>query len=322
MQFFLRFVAVYFIIGLLVIAIFRDNPMHVIQAMGSVLGNSVAFFLERAWGVLVLFAAMFLFLPWRVLVGRLPRAFVALIAANAFFLVFTMVKSTLPNIIPFYSDPFWAALDRVIHFGIDPWKITHALGAKFPVNLAEFIYMDMWLIPAMFLPVILVLFDDDQARVSRYLKLYLLAWAGIGTVLALAGMSAGPIYYDRIEMSDRFAGLLMALKSAGISDSPIGATHEYLWSIYASKGQALGSGISAFPSVHVAMVGVYALYMVDRTKWLWPVSVALVLIYLFLSVHLGWHYAIDGYVSLLVVFLGWKYLNRHKTTSDRRGLDV
>ena len=83
-----------------------------------------------------------------------------------------------------------------------------------------------------------------------------------------------------------------------------------LWNVYVDHGQAFGSGISAFPSVHVAMAVVTSLYLAERSRWLAPVGIAFVAIILFMSVYSGFHYAIDGYASILVVATAYG-LERH-----------
>jgi len=83
---------------------------------------------------------------------------------------------------------------------------------------------------------------------------------------------------------------LTALRSQGI-----------LWQGYIGAGDIKFYGISAMPSMHVALPVLYMLAGFRENRWLgWAFLVYLIAI-LIGSVHLGWHYAIDGYVSILVV---------------------
>ena len=68
-------------------------------------------------------------------------------------------------------------------------------------------------------------------------------------------------------------------------------------------GTFIGSGISAMPSLHVAMAYLLYLAVSARLKLIALVYVGLIWIG---SVHLGWHYAVDGLLSILVVFLIWR----------------
>ncbi len=316
MRNFLRFVAFYFLAGIVFVTLVRDDPVALIADLGSSLPTSALFFVQKAWWLIAAFAALFFVLPRGELVSRIPRAFLVLMACNLFFLTFTMVKTSLPYAVPFWADPPLAALDRAMHFGVDPYVLTHALAAWIPPAAAMGLYMGVWLVPAMYLPVILVLFDADRARVGRFLLLYAVGWAVLGSVLALLGMSAGPIFYDRLLGGDRFAGLEEALVASGIMSSTVGGVQDFLWSVYETGTQGVGSGISAFPSVHVGMACVVALYLYERARWLAPLAVAIVAAFQFLSVHLGWHYAVDGYASIAVIVATWAWARRRQSAAD------
>jgi hypothetical protein len=59
------------------------------------------------------------------------------------------------------------------------------------------------------------------------------------------------------------------------------------------------------PSIHVAMPLVYALAARATAPWLAVAFGIYGLLILVGSVHLGWHYAVDGYVSLVLVVALW-----------------
>jgi hypothetical protein len=62
----------------------------------------------------------------------------------------------------------------------------------------------------------------------------------------------------------------------------------------------------------MAMVTVIAAYAVERVRTLLIPAILIVAIYQFLSVYLGWHYAIDGYASILGVLAMHRWLRRRK----------
>jgi hypothetical protein len=80
---------------------------------------------------------------------------------------------------------------------------------------------------------------------------------------------------------------------------------EALWTSYLTGGGGLVSGISAMPSMHVAMPALFAVAAWRRARALamalWVYTAVIVVG----SVHLGWHYAVDGYASILLVFPIW-----------------
>ncbi len=312
-----RITMFYIIVGAAVILLFRDNPVALIAEIAEKLPAALSLFIDLGgWSLPVLGLVLF-FVPRDDLLRRLTHGLIAIFLTTAFFLVFTMLKTTMPYILPFWADPLMAGLDRALHFGHDPWAVTHLFKAWFNADLMGQVYFSAWLGPAMFLPVILILTDGNVARVNRFVWLYAFAWIVLGNVLALAFLSAGPVYFDRLVGSDEFAGLAASMAQAGISSGNVGIAQDHLWQIYTSGAQQAGSGISAFPSVHIAMISVIALYIYERWRWLAPLSAFLVLSYLFLSVYLGWHYAVDGYFSLLAVTGVWVWLRRRADTGDR-----
>ncbi len=263
--------------------------------------DAFVFFGQKALWIVVLFVGLLAVSDRQKLMGRVKVGVVTLLACNVLFLTFTLVKTTLPRAVHFWADPMLADIDRVLGFGQAPWRITHAVADWIPVGLGESIYMGLWVVPAMYMPMVLVLFDDSEERKARFLRLYVMIWVVLGSVMALALMSAGPVYYDRLHDSERFTALHRAMSRNGIADSPVGLVQEHLWTVYNRRGQSAGSGISAFPSIHIAMVMLWALYLGERWRWTWPLGTALVVIFLVLSVHFGWHYAVDGYASILIV---------------------
>ncbi|MEL7213635.1 MAG: phosphatase PAP2 family protein [Pseudomonadota bacterium] len=235
----------------------------------------------------------------------------AVLALLLFQPAFTLFKTTLPAILPFFADPLFAELDRALHFGTDPWVFAHALDEYFNVQILMEFYLTGWAIPAFFLPMVMAATDRDPARVNRTLIVFMFAWAGIGNVLALAGLSAGPVYYDRLLGTERFTEMMAVLEAKGIFASSIGETQESLWQFYIEGAQALGSGISAFPSVHVAVATAVALYMYERHPLLLIPGGLFWTAVMILSVYTGYHYAIDGYAStLLVAGLWWALVRK------------
>ena len=133
----------------------------------------------------------------------------------------------------------------------------------------------------------------------------MLAWWIGGGLLAVAFSSAGPVYYDELGLSpDPYVGLFAYLNDA---DTRIPLwfldTQQMLWDGYIGKIPALG--ISAMPSMHNASAVLFALAFAHVSKKLgWFFAVYAVMILLG-SVHLGWHYAIDGYAGILIAAFSW-----------------
>ena len=311
MVLFLRFSLAYFCVALLIILTTRSNglePLYFTLHQGVMIAPDLA----KVIGVaIVLVMALSLLARDRKRMGEtLTLVAFGAVATILFHISFALIKTSLPYMVPFYADPFWARLDQSLHGGTAPWVYAHKIAALLPFDVKKSfpLYLEYWAIPALYLPVLMAAFDRDQNRVGRMITLYLVVWVLIGNVMALAGMSAGPIFYDRLYGGDTFAGLHQALVANGVNDTMVGRVQDGLWHLYSEQLQAFGSGISAFPSVHVGAILVGAIYLWERSKWLLPIGLAYVIVILFLSIYTGYHYAIDGYISILVVMLSWRFL--------------
>lgn len=84
--------------------------------------------------------------------------------------------------------------------------------------------------------------------------------------MRVVGSSAGPIFYDRLFDPDLFDDLTASLRSSGAGQAILRIS-DYLYSSYTSRQASIGTGISAMPSSHVAMVTLNALLLgnINRT---------------------------------------------------------
>lgn len=310
MRTFFLFTAAYLIFAILFAPIFMDGGMTGFLAVtrsAILLWHTGKYFLI---GILIGLVLLVLTVDKHVLRARLPVIGLALAASVFIHAGFTILKNVMSFITPYFADTFIANVDRALHFGVDPWVIAHWMGDYLPTNLMIYSYLTIWALPAFALPVIIALTDGDKARMSRTLILYAVAWIFVGNVMAFGGLSVGPVYFDRLLGGDRFAELTTALVQTGVTSSGLGKTQAALWEIYSGQSALIGSGISAFPSVHVAIATVAAIYMWERSKYLAPLAVTFLFFTLYLSIFTGYHYAVDGYVSIIVIFGLWWVLRR------------
>lgn len=215
---------------------------------------------------------------------------------------FSTFKTAIPRVVPFYADPVLADLDAFIHGG-NPGEVVHMLVPRWAQYPLANLYGPIWFVLWFGLMAVVALHPDRRFR-QRYFWAMALTVAGLGTAAATALSSVGPVFYAEFFGSDRFAPLMAAVAGSAAGEY-MQIASGYLLGSYRTGASVTGGGISAMPSMHLAVVTLNALMLgrLDRRAglmgWLY---VGLILVG---SVYLGWHYAIDGYASIAAVALIW-----------------
>jgi len=213
--------------------------------------------------------------------------------------LFLPLKVAIPAEVPFWLDAPLAAGERAL-FGTDPWRILdHWLGwATVPLDRLY----GLWL-PVQSIVVFAAILTAPSPRKSRALMAYSLAWLILGVASAALLSSAGPIFFDRLYGGNAFGDLGKVLHArdawmaVGESDA--------MWASFASGKPGLVAGISAMPSLHVAI----SLWMVLVARSVAPRALVVAVAYFILvwiaSVQLGWHYVADGLIGALGMLAIW-----------------
>lgn len=238
---------------------------------------------------------------------------VPMLLLPTFMSLFSSMKSVIHLVQPFYLDELLMRADRFIHFGHDPWRITHGILGTAGLSVTLNYFYNLWF----FIMFSYVLWQIVNVRFGpkrlQFLTSFVIIWPLIGSLLAVLLSSAGPVYYGDIVGDHSIFGPMMdQLRQFDhqYKDSFFGIfaldMQDMLWADYLRNDTNIGSGISAMPSMHVAVAAL--LYFSGRqvSKYIgWGMLVFLVLIEIG-SVHLGWHYAVDGYVSILLTWIVWR----------------
>lgn len=311
MLFSVKFAVAHLCLAFLVTLSFHDNGLALFGQKMLELAQLVPELLVVASGLVCIGLASNALTRSRPHTEVIAQVCMAAVFVCLFQTTFSMVKNSIPQIVPFYADPYLAKIDKALHFGVDPWELAYWILPKLPDNILTTVYAKIWTLAALLLPFLIAMFDTNPQRVKRTMILYLIAWFFIGNVLAILGSSVGPVFYDQLMNASRFSEFRSTLQQSGTDDPLFFAMQASLWWNYASNAQNLGTGISAFPSVHTAMAFVMASYLYDLSKHLLPISIGLVASILFLSIYTGYHYAVDGYFSILAMSLvRWWLLKR------------
>lgn len=221
---------------------------------------------------------------------------------------FTSYKLAIPGIVPFYVDPWLANLDRAI-FGTDAWRLTHAVIGPMGTMVIDRVYT-LWFV-IMMLYIGWFCFTRNQVLQLRGLFSYLIIWAVLGNFLATALSSVGPCFYSHFYHSSRFEPLMQVLES-GDGQHRLFALEEMNFLLDSFGKNRFGAGISAMPSLHVSIAFLCFLVAREYAETLAFKSLAFAFFVTIMigSVHLGWHYAVDGIVGVLGVGLVWWWTGR------------
>ena len=261
--------------------------------------------LEATIGVVVL-AAFFRFLchlarMWRADVAHpiaelrsdfrpALRSFAPIVAGVVIIVLFlysiTFLKSMITTLVPFWSDDLFAAMDRALFINSE----ALALALK-PVLPAFGLYYGFW--HAVHLGSILWVLHWRGGNKARHILSFMLSWT-MGMSLAYLFASAGPLFTGAYDPA--------------VAPPTVRLAAEFLWANYQAQGALIGGGISAFPSMHVALAAWFAIVLKDRGHpW---IGVAYLLSIYFCSIVLGWHYAVDGAAGIAVTLVADRLAKR------------
>lgn len=251
------------------------------------------------WLVMMLLLVQALFRPDRLNGQALGAALFAIGGQALFYAGFHATKLLVPVPAGFWADAALARLDAWLHGGSAFALYDRLAGGLFPDAWIDFYYAPLWLCLAFVFPILLIIHDDDVRRRLHYLRLNLLVWVVLGNVLAILFASAGPVFHARTGDAAQFADVTAFLHSQRAVMPDIIHIQDHLWEQH--RQGMLGTGISAFPSLHVAAAIVPVVYALERWRWRALPLLLHPLIVQYCSVRTGYHYALDGYASLLGV---------------------
>ena len=180
----------------------------------------------------------------------------------------------------YWADPFLANLDRGL-FGTDPWRLF----ISFNGPIIDRAYVT-WL-PVKFSLLVALVCAPESPKKARALLSYFLIML-TGSIGQYALPSAGPLFHQPVPLNQ------------WVADS-----RDYLWQAYVTGHGRVGSGISAMPSMHVAIAMWMALVVRAYVPKLAVLGFGYLILIFIGSIALGWHYATDSIAAVGIALLAW-----------------
>jgi hypothetical protein len=246
-----------------------------------------------------------------------PLLFACLLASfNAF-------KQMILPLAGFGWDPALAQADKALFLGTDPWRLTHAVFSSPQATVwIDRIYHG-WFVPMSLGLIVCAWMPGATFRLrTQYMLSYIGVWIGIGSVLAFLMPSAGPCFYEhyvggQASFHELMAQLASAQTETGVTLTSV-SNQGLLLNLFMSDKLAVGGGISAMPSVHNGLALLFALaaFRLNRIAG-WVLAAYAFFIWLG-SIHLGWHYALDGLVGGALTYGIWLISGRIAAALDSR----
>ena len=237
----------------------------------------------------------------------------------AFMPFFSTLKSMIPLFNDFDWDPVFIAWDRTLFLGHDAADALQPLFGYPLVTALLAVLYHAWIM-LIYVGVLFFLFYRAAEPVGRqYFLGFVLIWTVIGGGLATVFASVGPCFVGPI-FGDATFDAHMAYLRAADQQFPVLTLNvqDLLLQWYHEGERGLGSGITAMPSMHVAMAQLTWLGMrrVSRTAGWW--FFAFFVVIWIGSVHLAYHYAVDGLVSVIATAAIWSGSGALLRAWDRR----
>lgn len=220
---------------------------------------------------------------------------------------FSTIKSMIPMFVDFTWDETFIAWDRAIFFGHDAWVLLQPVLGYPPVTALVAVIYHLWLL-LLYAGILWMAWSPDVHYDTRraFFLTYATSWTIVGGVMAVEFASVGPVFVEPILGLTDFTAQTDYLRSAN-EQVPIMVVpvQDMLVQGYFASESGLGKGISAMPSMHIAICVLYWLAAREVSPAHSRFFFWFMIVIWIGSVHTAYHYAVDGLVSLAAVAVLW-----------------
>jgi hypothetical protein len=242
---------------------------------------------------------------------RVAGLMVIMVSLTFLMSTFSNLKQAIPLIHPFSWDELFMKMDYHLHGGVHPWALLHPiLGIPAVTKMIDFLYVSWFGFFYFFLTGVGL--SSRRRLRARYCISFILTWIIAGSILAVLLSSTGPCYYGKVNVgTNPFMPLMEYLRSVHEERFLFAIKfQDGLWLAHTTRENLVFGGVSAMPSVHVATAALFACAAWSIHRFLGYVFIIYAVLIQIGSVHLGWHYAIDGYIGTLIAVAIWHVSDR------------
>jgi PAP2 superfamily len=230
--------------------------------------------------------------------------------------VFSAMKSSISLFADYSWDPIFIRWDAALHFG-DAWRLIHPLVGYPAATFALNVFYNVWIVVIYGATLFLALRLSNTSLRQRFLLSYFLCWSLLGVGAAIGLASVGPAFVGPLLGQDYFEPLTQYLTDANMHYRILSVeVQAKLVNEYREGFRGLGAGITAMPSMHVSMTFLFFLAFRHVSHIAAIISGVFCAFIMVGSVHLAYHYAIDGYVSIIATAVIWKFSGWLAARSD------
>jgi hypothetical protein len=241
-------------------------------------------------------------LHWSIITRHAPTV----IALCVFMPVFSAMKASISLFADYSWDAMFTRWDQTIHWR-DAWKLIHPVTGFPIVTFTLNLFYNFWIVAVYAATAFLALRLKDPRLRQKFLITYFSCWPILGVAGAIYFASVGPAFVGPLLGQAHFDPLMAYLGNANEHYRILSVeVQAKLVEQFREGSTGLGAGITAMPSMHVSMALLFFLAMRKFSRvaaWLSGLFFIAILVG---SVHLAYHYAVDGYVSIVVTLLIWK----------------
>lgn len=236
---------------------------------------------------------------WQTIRRGLPM----IVLLSLFMPMFSAMKSSIPLFAPFTWDAALIEADRAI-FGQDAWLVLQPV-LGFPViTSALSLAYHAWVLLIYFGGLYFAVYRRDVGK--RYFAAFIALWTIGGMTMAIGFSSVGPCFVGPLLGVDTFDAQMAYLNAVNQRFPVMVLDVQQQLLAWQTLGQhGLGRGITAMPSMHV---GLACLFWLATRRVSKPVSwffLAFLLLIFLGSIHLAYHYAVDGIVAVVLASGLW-----------------